>query len=185
MKEGALLSLRVGDSMLAKIEKGIFKVESVIITISLAAMFIAVVVQVITRTLGMSSVGMTEIGMLGMSILTFIGTAAITYTKDHITIELEQIIHSTKVIHWMKVITNVIVVIFGIVFISVAYSFFMFTITSGDKTIELGIPVAIPIGAMLLGIILLIFHALCDLARLFQRKKDPAAIGSGNLKEEG
>jgi TRAP-type C4-dicarboxylate transport system permease small subunit len=163
--------------MLDKIEGGIFKVESIIITVSLIAMFIAVVVQVITRTLGMSSVGMTEIGMLAMSILTFIGTAAITYSKDHITIELEQIIHSAKVIHWMKILTDVIMIIFGVVFISVAYSFFAFTLTSGDKTIELGIPVAIPIGAMVLGIVLMIFHALCDLIRLFQRKKDPAPMG--------
>jgi len=163
--------------MLDKLESGIFKAESIIITVSLVAMFLAVVVQVLTRTLGMSSVGMTEIGMLGMSILTFIGTSAITYSKDHITIELEQVIRSKQVVHWMKVITDIIMIIFGAVFISVAYSFFQFTITSGDKTIELGIPVAIPIGAMLLGIVLMIFHALCDLIRLFQRRKDPAAMG--------
>ncbi|MGI2327934.1 TRAP transporter small permease [Planococcus sp. YIM B11945] len=163
--------------MLGKIESGIFKVESFIITVSLIGMFLAVVIQVITRTLGMSSVGMTEIGMLGMSILTFIGTSAITYSKDHITIELEQVIHSTKVVHWMKIITDVIMIIFGVVFISVAYSFFEFAVTSGDKTIELGIPVAIPVGAMLLGVALMVFHALCDLIRLFQRKKDPAAMG--------
>lgn len=168
--------------MLFNIEDKIFKFESIIIIVSLMAMFLAVVVQVIARALGLSSIGMSEIGMLGMSVLTFIGTAAITYTKDYITIELEQIIKSKKVVHWMKIITNIIMIIFGVLFVTVAYPLFLFTITSGDKTLELGIPVAVSIGAMLLGVLLLIFHSLCDLLRLFILNKDDE--NKSLLKEE-
>lgn len=164
--------MKMGDSMWSKIEREVFRIESIIITISLMVMFIAVVVQVAARMMGISSLGTTEIGMLTMSLITFIGTSAVTYSKDHITIELEQLIQSSRMVHWMKVITNLLMIVFGVLFMGVAYSFFIFILHAGDKTIELGIPVAIPISSMVLGLFLLIYHCICDLLRLFQKDKD-------------
>lgn len=166
--------------MWSKIERAVFKVEAAIITVSLLVMLIAVLIQVLVRMLGINSVGTTEIGMLGMSILTFIGTSAIAFTKDHITIELEQVIKSPRMQYWMNVCSTLIMIVFGFVFISVAYTFFNFTLMSGEKTIQLGIPVAIPIGSMVIGSLLLIYHSICDFVRLFSKNKQ----GSLHVKEE-
>lgn len=157
--------------MWSKIEKKVFEVESIIITASLAVMLIAVVIQVLIRLLGLNSIGTTEVGMLAMSILTFIGTSTIIFTKDHITIELEQLIKSERLVYWMNVISTFIMMIFGIIFTSVTYTFFIFILESGEKTIELGIPVAISIGSMVIGSLLLVFHSIGDLLRLYQNKK--------------
>ncbi|MBN6205765.1 TRAP transporter small permease subunit [Ralstonia pickettii] len=165
--------------MWSKIEKKVFEVEAFIIVVSLVAMFIAVVIQVIVRAIGMNSIGTTEVGMLAMSILTFIGTSAIIYTKDHITIELEQLIKSERLVYWMKLITTIIMVIFGLIFISVTYTFFLFTLESGEKTIELGIPVAIAAGSMVIGTSLLIFHSISDFMNLIQNNKSKNSVKKG------
>lgn len=155
-----------------KIEKQVFKIEAFLITLSLAIMLLAVLVQIGARMMGISSLGTSEIGMFTMSVLAFIGTSAITYAKDHITIELEQLIKSSKVVHMMKVITTLLIIVFAAIFSVVVFSFFQFTLEAGEKTIELGIPITIPIGFMLSGLILLIYHSICDLIRLFTKKND-------------
>lgn len=162
----------MGDIMLSNIERKIFKVEAIIIATALAIIFIAVTVQVLIRMLGMNSVGTTEIAMVSMSILTFIGTSATMYTKDHITIEITQLIKSQKLVYWVNVILTMLLLVFGIVFIRIVYTLLNFTLYSGDKTLELGIPLAIPIGSMVLGILLLIIHSICDLIKLYQTRNE-------------
>src|SRR5699024_2416657 len=127
---------------------------AVIITIALFFMFLAVIIQVFVRVMGQSSIGTTEIGMLGMSVLTFIGTSAIVYTKDQITIELTQVLKSQKLVFWLDVLVSITMIIFGVVFIRIVYIFFEFTRVSGERTLELGIPLTISAGAMMLGIAL-------------------------------
>lgn len=148
--------------MLYDIERKIFKIEAFIISLSLAVILISVTIQVLIRVLGLNSIGTTEIGMVGMSILTFIGTAAIMYSKDHITIELKQLIKSERALF---------LIVFCVFFINIAYKLFQFTLSAGEGTLELGIPTAIPIGSMVLGTVLLLFHAVCDVVRLIQTKK--------------
>lgn len=157
--------------MLYDIERKIFKIEAFIISISLAVILITVTIQVLIRILGLNSIGTTEIGMVCMSILTFIGTAAIMYSKDHITIDLKQLIKSKLVYFWMDVLMTIALLVFCVIFINIGYKLLQFTISSGDSTLELGIPLAIPIGSMVLGIVLLLFHAICDLIRLIQTRK--------------
>src|SRR5690606_16428515 len=147
--------------MLYDIERKIFKIEAFIISLSLAVILISVTIQVLIRVLGLNSIGTTEIGMVGMSILTFIGTAAIMYSKDHITIELKQLIKSERALF---------LIVFCVFFINIAYKLFQFTLSAGEGTLELGIPTAIPIGSMVLGTVLLLFHAVCDVVRLIQTK---------------
>lgn len=148
--------------MLYDIERKIFKIEAFIISLSLAVILISVTIQVLIRVLGLNSIGTTEIGMVGMSILTFIGTAAIMYSKDHITIELKQLIKSERALF---------LIVFCVFFINIAYKLFQFTLSAGEGTLQLGIPTAIPIGSMVLGTVLLLFHAVCDVVRLIQTKK--------------
>lgn len=157
--------------MLYDIERKIFKIEAFIISLSLAVILISVTIQVLIRVLGLNSIGTTEIGMVGMSILTFIGTAAIMYSKDHITIELKQLIKSERALFLMDMLMTLFLIVFCVFFINIAYKLFQFTLSSGEGTLELGIPTAIPIGSMVLGTVLLLFHAVCDVVRLIQTKK--------------
>ena len=166
-----------------KIEKRIFQVEAFMITLALAVMLGAVVVQVFVRMLGMNSIGTTEIGMLMMSFITFIGTSAIVYTKDHITIELDQLFTSPKLAYAMQVVSTLIMIVFGVIFLGIAYTFFNFMMGTGEKTLQLGIPLTIPFGSMVIGTCLLIVHSISDVIRLIQnRPSNPCSVGCSGGK---
>lgn len=160
----------MGDHMWRKIEKKIFDIELFIITISLFIMLCAVILQVFVRIFGLNSMGSTEIGMLTMTFLTFIGTSAITYSKDHISVELEQLIKNKKIVFVMNLLTNITLIIFSVILLFVTTTLYLYVLNSGEKTITLGIPVSISIGTMVLGALLMIIHALSDLFNLVKYK---------------
>jgi len=158
--------------MLLKIEKQVYKIEALVISLSLLVIFLAITAQVLIRLIGMNSAGTAEIGMFGMSLLTFIGTPAIMYTKDRITIEIAETIKSEKIHLLLDALVTILILVFSVVFIQVVYNLFLFILESGEKTLELGLPVTIPIGSMVIGMGLLIFHSICDFAKLYKRYKN-------------
>ncbi|KYG89203.1 hypothetical protein A0U40_12745 [[Bacillus] sp. KCTC 13219] len=148
-----------------KIENRLYKIQETFIAIALLIIMLAVVLQIIGRLAGWHSLGMPEYAAIGMTVITFIGASAITYTRDYIAIELNQIIKSKKVQLIFKLIVDIIIIVFAILFINISWAFFGFVVASKEKTLEVGIPLAVPYGLIVLGILLMLVHSASNVVK--------------------
>ncbi|WPK12817.1 TRAP transporter small permease [Lysinibacillus louembei] len=151
--------------MWAKIEKRIYKIQEAFIAIALLIIMLAVILQIVGRLAGWHSLGMPEYAAIGMTVITFIGASAITYTRDYIAIELNQMIKSRKVQLIFHLIVDVIIIVFAVLFINISWTFLQFVVASGEKTLEVEIPLSIPYGLIVLGILLMLIHSVSNVIK--------------------
>lgn len=151
--------------MWQRAEKALFKVEEFVIGLSMAVIMIAILVQIVARILGFQSLGMPEYAAIGMTIITFVGASAITYTRDYISIELGQLFKSPKIPIIMNVLVDILIIVFAVLFFNIMYAFFQFVVESGEKTLEVGIPVSISYGIICISIILMAIHSISNIVK--------------------
>lgn len=158
--------------MWSKVEYGIYKVQEIMISLALVAIMFAVLLQVVARNVGWQSLGLPEYAAIGMTIMTFIGASALTYSKEYISVELSQIIKSRKIIMSMNILVDIVIIVFAVLFLPISYNFFDFVLNSGEKTLEVGIPLYLPYGAIVLSMVLMILHSLSHLVKnIFAMKR--------------
>jgi TRAP-type C4-dicarboxylate transport system permease small subunit len=150
-------------NLLERLENGIARFEKWIINIAFVVMLVAIFLQVCFRFVGLPLMGTVDIGLLCICVLTFIGFGLAVYTKDHITIEATDLLRSPKLRKGVHFLSVIFMLVFCMVFLALIYPFFMYTVESGEKTIELGIPLVLPIGALLVGVVLAILHSAIQL----------------------
>ncbi|RSK55154.1 TRAP transporter small permease [Bacillus canaveralius] len=165
-----------------RFEETIHKIMKVLMTLSLMAMFISTMLQVAVRSLGVNIVGTADISLLNMSFLTFIGVGLAIYTKDQIAIESTALFSSGKIRFRIEIISSIFTLIFGIVLLYVFIPFFMYMLETGEKTLELGIPVAFSTGFSVIGAVLVILHSIGDILRLIYRKKGNMSSEDGGME---
>lgn len=149
--------------MLERIENTIARVEKAIVIIAFVVMLTSIFLQVCFRALGLPLMGTVDIGLLSICVLTFIGFGLAVYTKDHITIEVTDLLRAPKLRKVVHFLSEILMLTFSIVLITIVYPFFTYIVKSGEKTIELGIPIMLPIGALVIGAGLAIVHAVIQL----------------------
>lgn len=151
-----------------KIENGLYKTQELLIAVALLVIMFTVLLQIIGRLLGWHSLGMPEYAAVGMTIITFLGASAITYTREYIAIELSQMIKMPNIETIMNLIVDVIVIVFVVLFFNIAYSFFKFVAQSGEKTLEVGIPLSITYGIIVVSILLMGVHSISNIFKGIQ-----------------
>jgi TRAP-type C4-dicarboxylate transport system permease small subunit len=153
--------------MFKRVEGVIAQLEKGIVIIALMVMLIATFLQVILRFAGLPLMGTVDIGLLSLAIFTFIGIGLAAYTNDHIIIEAIELMPSRKIRMISRFAALLLTFVFGIVLVWIVYPYWTYTIESGEKTIELGIPLAVHIGAFFAGGVLLVLHTIGQLVGLF------------------
>ena len=129
------------------------------------AMFLSTSIQILVRFFDLNVVGTSDISLLNMSFLTFIGLGITVFTKDYIAIEVYDLISNPRIKAIVQLVSSVAMLIFGAVIIFVFYPFFSYLLESGEKTLELGIPLALPIGSALLGAGFVVLHSIGNIIR--------------------
>ncbi|ALS25179.1 hypothetical protein JCM16163A_09260 [Paenibacillus sp. YK5] len=162
--------------MLERIENTMARIEKAVVIIAFVVMLISIFLQVCFRAFGWPLLGTVDIGLLSICVLTFIGFGLAVYTKDHITIEVTDLLRSPrlrKVIHFLS---EILMLTFSVALISIVYPFFTYIAESGEKTIELGIPIMLPIGALVIGAGLAIFHGVIQLLLMIREMRPTAEM---------
>ncbi len=164
-------------SPILKLEEGIVKAELAVIVGALAMILICIALNVIDRTFAMPWPDMSEPALIGMSLLAFIGGAYAVRFKAHIAIELVQgsgpvFSRICSVAADLAILgLSAMIIIYGSDFLDYVYSM-------NERTVEMRIPLSIPIGSMVLGAVLSVFHVVCGWLR-----PSAASVGGSDGQE--
>lgn len=172
-----------GPSRLYAVEDALARVEKVIVVLAMAVMFVAGVAQVAVRLGGARSLGTDEVVTLSMAVLVFVGAGLIVRTADHIAIEVLQYLPDLRMRRVLRGIGLIALVVFGFVFGYYAWDFTS-TVT-GERTLQLGIPVVVSAGAMVIGSVLIVVHAAGALVRLVMGEDQDHGDGMNVPRSEG
>ena len=150
---------------LFSVERQAFRAEKWICIVSLIAMLVGICFSVAVRYFGLHMPDTGEIAIFAMAPLTFVGAAMCTYTGTHIAVDIIEQAQSPWVRRLGRVVTALAMVVFGAVYYWTALEFFKTSLSSGERGLDMGIPVAIPTFFFPLGMALVVLHAVAELIR--------------------
>jgi TRAP-type C4-dicarboxylate transport system permease small subunit len=161
----AMPALRRASSLLLSVERQAFLGEKWICIASLVAMLVAVCVSVAVRFFNLPIPDTGEIAIFAMAPLTFVGAAMCSYTGTHIAVDIIQHVDNHQVRRLGRVVVALAILVFGAVYFHTALEFFRTALTSGERGLELGTPVAIPTFFFPVGMALVLLHSAAELVR--------------------
>lgn len=163
-------------SVAGRIERAIVSAEVVTIVTALALMLIAVTVGIIDRTFALPWPDLSEVALIAMSVIAFIGGAYAVYIKGHITVDIRNLVPHQATWRLLSVIVDLAVLLFSLAILRYAGSFMQYVVAVGERTPELELPIAFPVGCLIVGAVLSIFHVTC---RLFRLPGAPGPVSEG------
>jgi TRAP-type C4-dicarboxylate transport system permease small subunit len=146
-------------------ERFAFRVEKWICIVSLVAMLVGISFSVAVRYFNLHMPDTGEIAIFAMAPLTFVGAAMCTYTGTHIAVDMIQQVKSTWVRRIGRAVTALAMIVFGAVYFWTALEFFQTALSSGERGLDLGMPISIPTFFFPLGMALVVLHAAAELLR--------------------
>lgn len=165
-------------SLLFSLERHAFRVEKWICIVSLVAMLVGISISVAVRYFNLQLPDTGEIAIYAMAPLTFVGAAMCTYTGTHIAVDIIQQVKSPWVRRTGRLATALAMIVFGAVYFHTALAFFQSALSSGERGLDLGTPVAIPTFFFPLGMALVVLHSVAELIRAATNQ---TAIGEEHL----
>ncbi len=147
------------------IERAVFAVEKAICIAALAVMLWAITMSVLVRYLDMSIPNFAEWGVVAMAPLTFIGLAMCTYTGTHIAVDLVNSLSNPLVRRIGRFCTGTASIAFAGVYFTSSWIFFRETLQSGEKMMDMGTPLSVPLLFLPLGLALVLFHSVLEVWR--------------------
>jgi TRAP-type C4-dicarboxylate transport system permease small subunit len=152
---------RSAAAAILRAERGIATLELIAIGIALALIFATVSIGVVDRTFALPWPDLSEIALMGMSVLAFIGGAYAVYAKAYIVVDVADLITVPSIRRVASGIAAIGVLIFSAAVLKFGSGFFAYVWQIGERTPELNLPIAFPAGCLLLGALLSVFHVLC------------------------
>ncbi|HYE70485.1 MAG TPA: TRAP transporter small permease [Aquabacterium sp.] len=165
-------------SLLFSLERHAFRVEKWICIVSLVAMLAGISISVAVRYFNLHLPDTGEIAIYAMAPLTFVGAAMCTCTGTHIAVDIIQQVKSPWVRRTGRLATALAMIVFGAVYFHTALAFFQSALSSGERGLDLGTPVAIPTFFFPLGMALVVLHSVAELIRAATNQP---AIGEEHL----
>lgn len=151
--------------ILSATERRIVASELAVIAVALAVMLAAVCVNVVARTFVLPLPDLSEPALIAMSVLAFIGSAYAVQSRNHIVVDLGDLIRSRRWQRWSTWLVDVAVVALSVLILVYGGEFLAFVIQADERTAMLDLPVALPVGCLVVGSLLSIFHVACRFAR--------------------
>lgn len=165
-------------SMLFSVERQAFRLEKWICIVSLVAMLAGISLSVAVRYFGLHLPDTGEIAIFAMAPLTFVGAAMCTYTGTHIAVDIIQQVANPWVRKVSRMAVALAMIVFGAVYFHTALEFFRVALSSGERGLDLGTPVAIPSFFFPLGMALVVLHSVAELIRTVT---DEPSVGEEHL----
>ena len=155
----------------AKLEKALFKLEQILVMIPFVVIFITVVIQVVQRFFNLPLPDTTDMSIFGQACFTFFCIGMLVYLDGHITIEVHKMIKNRSVLFVIEIIKNILTLVFAAVFIYLGWDLFFYAFQGGSATMAMRLPLWIPYGSMLIGLVLMVVHCIDETIKLCYRKK--------------
>lgn len=148
------------------IERRAFQIEKWICIALLVAMLLAVTITVLVRYFNLPLPGTGELATFAMAPLTFVGAAMCSYTGTHIAVDVIKHMPGDTLKKAARLLVSAAMIVFALTYLYTGWYFFINALSSGERGLDMGIPVAIPVFFLPLGMTLVLLHALAELLRV-------------------
>ncbi|UJQ95087.1 TRAP transporter small permease [Mariluticola halotolerans] len=152
--------------LLDGIEGTLAVIEKRVAAISMFVILIGISITILTRVINLPIPSMGEIAIVAMAPLAFIGGAFCSYMHRHITIDAVDAFGPPRVRRAIRILAALSMMVFAGTYCWLTLSFFQYVWSSGERLIDLGTPVWIPVGCIVLGAFLMMLHASLDVLRM-------------------
>lgn len=150
-----------------QVEDRLFWVEKWICTLALAIMVATIFLTILVRNLNLPWPNFGEWALVSVIPLTFVGAAMCTYLGSHISVDAIRLIGLRGVSELSRVVTAAANIVFSVIFVYSGWFVFSEAFESGERMLELGTPLAIPLGFIPVGMALMLIHSVIDLLAVF------------------
>jgi TRAP-type C4-dicarboxylate transport system permease small subunit len=148
--------LRASSSVLGAFEKQVAALSMIVIMFAIAA-------TIVVRLFNLPLPSLGEIAVVAMSPLTFIGGALCSHLHQHITIDVVELMPNSVFKTLLRGLSALSMAVFGGIFTWLAWNLFNYAYETGEQLIDLGTPIWIPTGCMVIGAALICIHSIIDL----------------------
>ena len=152
--------------LIDRLEFRVFQGERWVCIASLLVMVATVSIGVAVRYFNWPLPNVAEWAIVAMSPLTFIGAAMCSYTHSHIAVDVVELIPQEWIRRVARGITALSLLAFAGIYSWLSYVFFQDMRVSGERMLDMGTPVAVPVFFLLAGMVLMLFHGAVELWRV-------------------
>lgn len=153
--------------LMDRIERRLMWAETWICAWSLITMSVSVMVSVIIRYAGIRIANYGELALVCMAPLTFVGAALCYVRGTHISVDILRAVKNRVFNKLLNFTVIVLCLAFAGIFFYFGGQFFFEFVDSGEIMMDVKTPLYLPAFFLPLGMLLLAFHAVMDLVRLF------------------
>jgi TRAP-type C4-dicarboxylate transport system permease small subunit len=157
------------------LEKSLVAGEKLAVMLAMMIAFLVVAVMVPTRYFNLPLPDLSELAITAIAVLTFLCIGLLVRTGGHIAIEVAALASSRRLKFILRQVANVGILLFVATFGVQAFKMLESAISGGEVTIALNIPLTVPFGALIIGLIFAAFHTVMNFARDVMVLRTPGA----------
>lgn len=161
---------------MTSIENVLVTVQQVLVGLLMAVAFVCLVIMVPVRYFDLPLPDLSEMSIASIASLAFLCIGLLVRTGGHIAIEVADLVRARRVKFVIRQLTNIGILLFVGVFGVQAYALLASALESGESSIALHIPLAIPMGALVVGLVLAVFHTAMNVTRDVRVMRDPNGV---------
>ena len=150
---------------LMRFELIVARVESKIAMASWLVAALSVLASLVIRAFALPIPDTGEWALVAMSPLTFVGAALCSHLHKHLTADIVEMLPRGTLLQVLEAVIAILFIIFSVFLSALALDLFDYALSSKEQLTDLGTPLAVPVAFILLGAILMGFHAIVDLLR--------------------
>lgn len=166
---------------MTSVENVLVTIQKVVVALLMAVAFVGLVVMVPVRYFDLPAPDLSEVSIAAIVTLTFLCIGLLVRTGGHIAIEVADLVRPRRVKFVVRQLANVGILLFVGVFGVQAYALLGAALRSGESSIALHIPLAIPMSALVVGLLLAAFHTVMNVMRDMHTLRDPNGVFASSL----
>lgn len=147
------------------------RLELIAGAVSLMVMVACIFASFVFRYFEIQVINLEEIALLMMVATTFIGCSAVTALKQHIEIGVASLIKSPSINRVLPYLVDIVALVLFSILLYYCISTIDYFIMTGERSLQLNIPIWVHWMFFLIGIVGVIFHSLVSLLRNYLDEK--------------
>jgi len=166
---------------MTSLENALVATQKVLVTLLMAIAFVCLVAMVPVRYFDLPVPDLGEVSIAAIATLAFLCIGLLVRTGGHIAIEVADLVRQRRAKFVIRQLTNIGILLFVGVFGVQAFGLLSSALRSGESSIALHIPLAIPMTALVVGLVLAAFHTVMNVSRDIRILRDPNGVFASSV----
>lgn len=152
-------------TFISRFEQKLYAIEQTICSLSLLIMLFTVAFGVCIRFFDLPIPNVAEWALVAMSPLAFVGAAMCSYMRSHIAVDLIEQLNIPALHLLTHFVVALLMTAFAVLYAWLGWILLADVITTGERLLDMGTPLYVPIFFLFAGMVLMSFHSIFELLR--------------------